>query len=77
MNTYACKKCVHYDRIGDEEKKSRHGWCAKKSLYPHKEQPGQVFPLNVRRVKAGSLAKPVIVAGNEVQVHCTDFTAKP
>jgi hypothetical protein len=74
MNTQVCNKCTHYDPIAP---KTKHGWCAKKSIYPFKEQPGQLFPLNVRRGKPDQLAKPVIVAGNEVQVHCTDFLPKP
>ncbi len=73
-----CKKCQHYDPIKKgKDKEARHGWCSIQSLYPAREQSGQVFPPGVRRAQPGELAKPVIVIGNDVVKHCTLFRSKP
>lgn len=78
LNEQPCKNCKNYDRIilGDDSTKTRQGWCAAKSLYPAVAMEGQVFPANIRRVKIGELAKPVIVYGSEVVGHCLDFRPK-
>ena len=77
MNANACSTCAHFDRIifGDDTRKSRHGWCSIKSIYPHKEQEGQIFPQGVKRAAAGALASPVIVATEEVVQNCPNYRA--
>ena len=71
-NTLPCGKCRFYDIIlGSYEKETKRGWCMKRSKYPYKEGPGQVFPPNVERVEEGQLAQPFIVKGNHVISVCT------
>lgn len=79
LNEKPCGECFHFDQllIGDGTKKARHGWCAVRSVYPAEEHEGQLFPLGVKRVKHGELAKPVIVAKDETVSHCTQFRDKP
>ncbi len=76
VNEQPCVKCSNFDRIvfGDGTRKARHGWCAVKSIYPHKEQQGQVFPRNVVRAEEGALASPVIVQADEVVANCVRFS---
>lgn len=78
MNDKPCQDCKHYDVIarGDGTKKGRQGWCAVKSVYHHQEQPGQLFPLGVKRAAPGELAQPVIVTGSEIQPLCTQFSLR-
>lgn len=73
LNEKPCRSCVHFDQIalGDGTKKARHGWCSVRSEYPAQEQPGQVFPIGVKRVPEGQLAKPYIVTADGVVGHCT------
>ena len=61
MNDKPCGECQHFDVIIRGKRETKHGWCAKKSKYPAKEGPGQVFPEGVERVGNGELAQPVIV----------------
>ena len=76
-NQIKCKDCVYYDCIlGRRERKTKRGWCSKKSVYPAQEGPGQTFPLNVRRAATGELGKPVIVIGDAVEKHCKDARLK-
>lgn len=77
LNVRPCVTCAHFDRIifGDGTRKTRHGWCAVTSLYPYKEQEGQIFPPGVKRAPKGSLALPVIVAAEETVVNCPNFRA--
>lgn len=75
VNDKPCKDCVNYDPI-NTVKNGKRGWCAKKSVYPHKEGPGQVFPRGVARVAAGELAKPFIVKGAGIQENCELFTLR-
>lgn len=72
-----CNTCSFYDAITRNERETKHGWCAPRSTYPHKEQPGQVFPSGVKRAAQGELAKPFIVLGADVVKHCTDYRKKP
>jgi len=78
MNTKPCSSCFYFDRIifGDGTRKPRHGWCAIKSIYPHKEQEGQVFPAGVKRAAPGALASPVIVTIDEVVPHCPSYRSR-
>jgi hypothetical protein len=90
LNDKPCDTCDHFDVVlrGNSGKKVKGklvsgtretdwGWCAKKSVYPHTEGPGQRFPLEVKRVdKPEDLAKPVIVRKGQVAEHCTHFTSK-
>jgi len=78
MNTVKCKDCRHYDVIRSGKTKTpKHGWCAARSIYPFKENPGQIFPLGVRRVaEEGMLPTPEIVAGNSVIPNCPKVSAK-
>jgi len=71
-NDLPCGKCAHYDPIlGPKEKETKRGWCAKKSVYPTIEGPGQVFPKGVQRqAKATDMAKPVIVRKVQVVPAC-------
>ena len=74
-NDKPCGACKHFDRIvfGDGTRKPRHGWCAVKSIYPHKEQHGQIFPARVTRAAQGALASPHIVQADEVVINCNRF----
>lgn len=70
-NTLPCGKCAHYDPLlGSNEKDTGMGWCAKRSVYPHKEGPGQVFPPGVARVAFGELARPFITKKGDVVAPC-------
>lgn len=74
MNTKPCKQCLFYDPqvifAQGKKKNAAHGWCAKKSVYPLKEEYDQTFPPDVTR---GDPAKPVIVWGEKIVSNCTDF----
>lgn len=78
LNEKPCRDCKFYDRIilGDDSTKTNQGWCAEKSVYHASEQPGQVFPPNVKRAAPGELAKPYIVRGMTVVNNCLDFRSK-
>jgi len=70
-NDIQCSACAYYDKIrGPNNKDIKKGWCQKRSLYPHAEGPGQVFPPGVPRVAHGELAKPFIVRGGQVVDAC-------
>jgi hypothetical protein len=70
-NTLLCGQCAHYDPLlGTGEKDTGMGWCAKRSVYPHKEGPGQVFPADVKRVNLGELARPFITKKDSVINPC-------
>jgi hypothetical protein len=77
-NTLPCSGCKHYDPILKGMKPTPRGWCVKKSLYPHRDTPGQVTPDGARRVGPDeTLAKPYIVDAASVQTACTTYVAKP
>lgn len=76
MNDKPCKDCENFDVIIRGKKETAHGWCAKKSKYPHMEGPGQVFPAGVQRVAKGEMALPVIVRANSVESRCTMYRPK-
>lgn len=73
MNKLICGLCQYYDPIlGPNEKYLQKGWCAKRSLYPAQEGPGQIFPTGVKRVERGKLAEPYIVKHQTLVVGCAD-----
>ena len=71
MNNKPCGECLYFDVIIRGKKETKSGWCSKKSKYPAKEGPGQVFPDGVERVAEGELAQPVIVSKTGVVAQCT------
>lgn len=81
MNTQPCGKCVFYDPIMKNTGRGRQiasnsAWCAKRSVYPHTEKDGQVFPDGVRRAESTQhAALPVIVHPNQVVSSCPHFQA--
>jgi len=80
-NDQPCDACDYFDPVlrGKQGKltETSWGWCAKKSVYPYKEGPGQKFPVGVMRVaSADELAKPVIVQVNQVMSHCKDYKSR-
>ena len=78
MNKLKCKDCRHYDVIRSGKTKTpQHGWCAVRSIYPHKEAVGQVFPPGVKRRESPEmLAKPEIVRGDAVVARCAKAVSK-
>lgn len=76
MADQPCNTCHNYDPIIRGVSEGRHGRCAAKSTYPHKEQRGQVFPPNVKREPPGALAKPHIVVGDDVVPACGLYRIK-
>lgn len=81
MNTVKCRDCVHYDPQSKftprGPKEAWYGWCAAKSVYPHKAPDGQVIPDGVTRADAEApIAKPFIVQGDAVQTSCTSVVKK-
>lgn len=91
MNKTKCEDCVHFDtqyknihRLDPKTKKpyadrvpiKGHGYCAAQSIYPAKEQDGQVFPPDARRAEPGELAKMVPVSPTGVVATCTSIIRK-
>lgn len=77
MNTKTCGDCEHYDPILRGTRPTPRGWCAKKSVYPYMDSPGQVTPQGVQRVpNPEDPAKPVIVEQRQVKADCTLFTVR-
>ena len=73
INTMQCGLCQHFDAIlGPREGRSRRGRCAKRSVYPEKEGPGQVFPAGVRRAGPGEAVDIYIVRKDQVVSMCAD-----
>lgn len=81
MNNVKCRDCVHYDPQSKftprGPKDAWYGWCAAKSVYPHKAPDGQVIPDGVQRADAEQpIAKPFIVQGDAVQTGCTNVVKR-
>lgn len=78
MNKVKCRDCRHYDVIrSGQTKNPAHGWCAAKSIYPFKEDVGQVFPPGVRQSASADVpAKPEIVSGSGVVASCSKVSPK-
>jgi hypothetical protein len=76
FNDKTCDTCKHFDPIMRGNNKglraTKWAWCAKHSIYPMYEGPGQTFPEGVqRRTSASELADPKIVKRGEVVASCT------
>jgi len=82
MNTKTCDTCANYDPVLRGENRGGHrntvwAWCAKKSVYPMLEEPGQKFPPDVQRMTTTeSPAKPYIVKHGQVVPSCTQYEEK-
>lgn len=81
LNDKPCDTCRHFDPVlrGNNKglKETKWGWCAKYSIYPAKEGPGQKFPAGVQRVSdPDKPAQPKIVQKGEVVQNCTKFQEK-
>jgi hypothetical protein len=80
LNSNKCGTCDFFDPIMRGTNKSvretNHGWCAKKSIYPRKEGPGQMFPAGVARMETDEPAKPFIVRVDQVVSNCKEFVGK-
>jgi hypothetical protein len=78
-NTRPCDECENFDPVlrgvtaQGKTRETPWGWCAKKSVYPANEGPGQRFPEGVKRAAADVLAEPVIVKRGQVVSNCPDF----
>lgn len=71
INNLPCGRCRQFDVIrGPGGKATRRGRCAKKSVYPAKEGPGQVFPAGVRRAGPGEAVDIRIVRKDQVVEMC-------
>jgi len=76
MADNSCDTCVNFDPVlrgvsGGKLRDTIWGWCAKKSVYPCKEGPGQVFPNGVARVDDPAVpAKPYLVKRGQVVRDC-------
>jgi hypothetical protein len=73
LNKNKCDQCEHFDPVLRGTKPTPWGWCAKRSIYPVQEGPGQVFPVGVMRAEPGSLAEPYMVRRGQVIDNCTTF----
>jgi hypothetical protein len=77
-----CDTCISFDPVLRGSNRGGHkdtawGWCAKKSIYPIAEEPGQKFPVGVQRMTTGEgPSKPYIVARGQVITSCHEYEAK-
>lgn len=80
MNKLKCSSCVHFDEqykfVNGRRVPLWYGLCAKRTVYPAKEQDGQVFPEGVKRAEEGQLAQPAIVQPGAVIPGCLDAMQK-
>jgi hypothetical protein len=81
-NSLPCKQCVHFDQKykGSPDGIPRpawYGWCAVRSVYPHQELEGQVFPSEVKRAAHGQVPKPFVVKADGVVGFCLQGMKKP
>jgi len=66
-----CSTCEHFDPILRGTKDTRLAWCAKRSLYPYKDSPGQVTPPQAQRVGSPQdPAQPFLVRRDETRAEC-------
>ena len=81
-NDKPCDSCDYFDPVLRGALKGGlrdtvWGWCAKRSVYPTKEGPGQKFPADVQRMEdPASPAKPYIVKRGQVENTCNDYVQK-
>lgn len=78
LNDKPCDECQYFDPVMRGNNKglrpTRWAWCAKHSVYPSKEGPGQQFPDGVQRVAdPNKPAKPKIVKQGTVVANCLTF----
>lgn len=71
MNELPCGRCRNYDVIIRGTKPTSRAWCAKLSIYPHKDKPGRMIPKGAQRAAAGEPPKPYIVRKDQVYTACT------
>lgn len=83
LNTNKCGGCQNYDPVmrGTNRgvRETDWAWCAKHSVYPHKEGPGQLFPVGIKRLSEADAAKPArpkIVRKDVIVCNCTHFQPK-
>lgn len=81
-NDKPCDTCEHFDPVLRGALKAGlkptvWGWCAKRSVYPAVEGPGQAFPEGVERVSdPAQPAKPHLVKRGDVDAKCNTYIAK-
>lgn len=74
LNEKPCDDCQHFDPVIRGKKPTNWGWCAKKSVYPKKQGPGQIFPMGVKRVANGAdPAQPYMVKKGKVVTNCVEY----
>jgi len=82
MATKSCDTCASFDPVlrgfnRGGHKETAWGWCAKKSVYPIAEEPGQMFPPGVTRMsEATGPSQPYIVKRGQIVAHCNDYQEK-
>lgn len=81
LNDKPCGTCQNFDPVLRGTNKGHRptiwGWCAKRSVYPYAEGPGQKFPAGVRQVQSPEMrAEPFMVKVVEVQGNCTDHAPR-
>lgn len=76
-NNKPCETCDHYDPILRGTKPTTMGWCARRSLYPYADSPGQVTPPNAQRVaNPEDPARPIIVQAKQIVPACQTYVPK-
>jgi hypothetical protein len=79
MATKPCDTCSSYDPVlrgfnRGGHKETSWAWCAKKSVYPVNEEPGQKFPPGAKRMsEAVGPAKPFIIKRGQIVGNCTEY----
>jgi hypothetical protein len=81
MNTIKCGDCVFFDQrekfTPRGPKPAWYGWCAKKSIYPHRAPDGMVIPEGATRAaEDATMSSPVIVDPKKAVVTCTEVVRK-
>lgn len=77
-----CSDCIYYDEqqkfTPQGAKPAWYGWCAKKSIYPHRDPDGMTAMPDVQRVTSDQpVAVPFIVDGSKVRLGCIEGVKKP
>ncbi len=82
MATKPCDTCSSFDPVlrgfnRGGHKETAWGWCSKKSIYPMREEPGQIFPPGVKRKDTPEgPAEPFIVKKGQIVANCNMFQDK-
>ena len=81
MNKTKCGDCVFFHQkekftpVGPRP--AWYGWCAKKSVYPHRAPDGMTIPEGATRAAEDqAVCSPVIVEAGKVIPSCTDVVKK-